>query len=125
MKTLPHNLAARLTQIDYDREMAFVAFLPKPSGDEGMGIVRLVADPDNRQGEFAIVVDPSFRNRGLGRLLMERIIAHGKQRGLGEIFGHVLEDNAPMRKLCRSLGFAEKKSADDPDVIDVTLPLQR
>jgi acetyltransferase len=125
MKTLPHNLAARLTQIDYDREMAFVAFLPKPSGDEGMGIVRLVADPDNRQGEFAIVVDPSFRNRGLGRLLMERIIAHGKQRGLGEIFGHVLEDNAPMRKLCRSLGFAEKKSADDPDVIDVTMPLQR
>ena len=123
MKTLPHDLAARLTQIDYDREMAFVARLPKPGGDEGVGIVRLLADPDNRRGEFAIVVDPGFRNRGLGRLLMERIIAHGKQRGLAEIFGHVLKDNEPMRKLCRSLGFAEKVSADEPGVIDVTLAL--
>jgi len=125
MKTLPHDLAARLTQIDYDREMAFVACLPKPGGDEDLGIVRLVADPDNRQGEFAIVVDFGFRNRGLGRLLMERIIAYAKQRGLGEIFGHVLKDNAPMRKLCESLGFAEKISADDADVLDVTLALRR
>jgi len=125
MKMLPHDLAARLTQIDYDREMAFVAFTKDASGaaDEAMAVVRLMADPDNRLGEYAVIVRSDYQRRGLGRLLMDRIIAHAKRRGIGEMFGYVLDENSPMLKLCRELGFTVKTVAGEPGVCEVRLVL--
>ena len=126
MKTLPHDLAARLTQIDYDREMALVAYTLDASGiptGEAMGVVRIMADPDNNRGEYAITVRSDFQRRGLGRILMDRIIAHALKRGIREIFGFVLEGNAAMLKLCAELGFAVTKLPDEPGVTAVTLKL--
>ncbi len=122
MKTLPHDLAARLSQIDYDREMAFVA-LPA-SGDETLGVVRLMADPDNRRGEFAVVVRSDFQRRGLGRILMDRILAYARRRGVAEIFGHVLEENSAMLNLCREFGFSIARLDAEAGVMEVTLRLK-
>ena len=126
MKTLPHDLAARLTQIDYDREMALVAYTLDASGTptgKAMGVVRVMADPDNNRGEYAIIVRSDFQRRGLGRVLMDHIVAHARKRGLREIFGYVLEGNAAMLKLCAELGFAVVKLPDEPGISLVTLKL--
>ncbi|MGB8273983.1 MAG: bifunctional acetate--CoA ligase family protein/GNAT family N-acetyltransferase [Alphaproteobacteria bacterium] len=128
MKTLPHDLAARLTQIDYDREMAFVAFSgPAGAGkeEEGevVGVVRVMSDPDNRRGEYAVIVRSDFQNRGLGHALMHHVISFAKQRGLAEIFGYVLEENAAMLKMCRELGFTVADMPADTGVAEVTLKL--
>jgi acetyltransferase len=128
MKTLPHTLAARLTQIDYDREMALVAATPlDPDAPaetvEIAGVVRIAADPDNVEGEFAIVVRSDLKGQGLGRLLMRRIIDYARSRGLGKVVGQVLRENEAMLDMCRQMGFAIDAVADDPAVMAVRLTL--
>jgi acetyltransferase len=120
---LPHAMAARLTQIDYDREMAFVLAEPgAPGAAELHGVARLAADPDNVRAEFAIIVERALSGQGLGTFLMNRLIEYARSRGIGELFGDVLVDNVVMRGLCRSLGFRE--SPADGHVVRVTLALR-
>ena len=70
LRELSHEMAARLTQIDYDREMTFVAMVPQAGGEPVMvGEARAVCDPDNLQAEFAIQVATDWQGRGLGRQL--------------------------------------------------------
>jgi acetyltransferase len=122
MRELSHRFAARLTQIDYDREMAFVATNPDDAA-EIWGVVRLTCDPDNEEGEYAVLVRSDLKGQGLGYLLMREIIAHGEARGLGAIVGDVLNDNRAMLQMCRDLGFRVKHTPDDPQIMRVTLPL--
>jgi acetyltransferase len=110
---------ARMTQIDYDREMAFVAI--RPNGDTA-GVSRLVREP-NGAGEFAIIVDPAMRGTGLARRLMERIIDWGAQEGLTRIEGQVLADNMPMKAFIRRLGFSLHRLPEERDVLDARLEL--
>jgi acetyltransferase len=107
MKDLSHSLAARLTQIDYDREMALVLTEPGAAGRGAIfAVVRIAADPDNERAEFAITVRDELAGRGVGTMLMEKIIAYARRRGVGEVFGVILRDNLPMLDIVRRLGFA-------------------
>ncbi|HVY65724.1 MAG TPA: bifunctional acetate--CoA ligase family protein/GNAT family N-acetyltransferase [Gammaproteobacteria bacterium] len=123
MKTLPHVTAARFTQIDYDREMAFVlAEHGAPGVADIHGVVRLVADPDNRSAEFAIIVERALSGLGLGGLLMRRLIDYARSRGIGGLTGDVLPDNAVMLALAASLGFKETRTTEN--VVRVSLSLE-
>src|SRR5262249_22280504 len=77
MKALPPALLARLTQIDYDREMALVA--QDPASGALSGVVRLSADPDNLRAEYAVVVRSDWKGRGLGYALMGAIIDYARE----------------------------------------------
>ncbi|HET9395314.1 MAG TPA: GNAT family N-acetyltransferase, partial [Nitrospiraceae bacterium] len=104
IRELSHTMAARLTQIDYEREMALVLTERKPAGlADVFAVVRLLTDPDGARAEFAIVVRDDLAGKGLGRLLMRRIIDYASGRGIGEIFGDVLQANARMLDLARHL----------------------
>jgi acetyltransferase len=97
---------ARFTQIDYDREMAFIATRPGADGqEETLGVARVVTDPDNVSAEFAVTVRSDLKGKGLGRLLMEKLIAYCRARGTGEITGEALPQNAPVIGLVKKLGF--------------------
>ena len=125
MPTLSHEAAARLTQIDYDREMALILTEPGVAEqDEIYGVVRLIADPDNARAEFAIIVRQAMAGRGLGTLLMRRILDYARGRGIGEVFGVVLPDNASMLRLCDKLGFDRRTNAEEPGTVLVTLVLE-
>ena len=125
MKTLSHVVAARFTQIDYDREMALVLTEPGlPGTTEIFAVVRIAADPDNERAEFAIIVTRELTGRGLGRRLMERIIAYAKAHGIGEIFGDVLRENDRMLGLCDRLGFRRSTEVGEPGIVRVTLDLR-
>lgn len=124
MKVLPHSLAARLTQLDYDREMALVLVdEPRPGALELCGGVRITADADNDRAEFAIMLRREMTGLGLGPLMMRRIIDYARKRGIREIFGEILSENTPMLRLCRALGFSTKRMLDDPGVIIASLAL--
>ncbi len=118
LSALPKALRLRLTQIDYDREMAFVLL----QGAEIIGVARIAADPDNERAEFAVVVRSDLKGRGLGRLLMDRIVEYARCRGIGELFGHVLPENTIMLSLCRDLGCA--LSQDASGAVQARLPLR-
>ncbi|MGE0859798.1 MAG: GNAT family N-acetyltransferase [Gammaproteobacteria bacterium] len=125
MKLMDHLTAARFSQIDYDRQMALVLTGPNDDGaQEIVGVVRLIEDPDREEAEFAIIIERRLGGRGLGRHMMNRIIAYARARGVGEIYGEVLADNFRMLNLCRSLGFRERKTVEEPGVVRVTLRLR-
>ena len=116
---ISHALAARLTQIDYDREMALVAQRERTV----LGIARYFADPDRLSAEYAIAVRSDWKGRGVGYLLMNRLIAVARQYGVRQLVGEVLRENRPMLAMCRELGFAVASDPDDPSVVRVTKPL--
>ncbi len=118
-----HAQLARMTQIDYDREMAFVAVERAEDGREAtLGVVRAVADPDNQEAEFAIIVRSDLKQRGLGRLLMRKIIHYCHHRGTRRLVGQVLPDNVNMLRLAREYGF--EFGALDADGVTLSLRLQ-
>jgi acetyltransferase len=119
----PRQLA-RMTQIDYDREMAFIATRQDQGGEETLAVVRAVADPDRTQAEFAILVRSDLKGRGLGALLMRKLIRYCRERGIGELVGDVLASNARMLALARDLGCGIESGAD-ATVKRVRLPLSR
>jgi acetyltransferase len=122
VKTIGHAFIARLTQIDYGRSIALLAL------DEGsgklIGVVRLHADPDHRNGEYAILLRSDCKGIGLGWALMELIIEYARKEGLRRITGQVLRDNVTMLKMCRELGFAVEEDTDDRNLFAVSLDLK-
>lgn len=123
VKELDHRMAARLTQIDYDREMALVLVDPAAGDTEILGVMRISADADGARAEYAGAVRSDKKGEGFGRLLLEEILAYAAKRGIAEVWGEVLAENAPMLGLVRKLGFAIAKSDDDPSIMIVTKPL--
>ena len=115
---------ARLTQIDYEREMAFVAVADDgPGGAETLGVARAVTDPENERAEFGIVVRSDLKGQGLGQLLFEKIIRYCRSRGTQQLMGDVLRENTGMLALARRSGFALGRSPET-GAVRVTLDLQ-
>jgi len=111
---MSHRDMARLTQIDYDREMAFIATAKNAHGEpETLGVVRTLTDPDNTVAEYAIIARSDLKGQGLGRKLMQKMIDYCKARGTREIIGQILPDNRPMISLARSLGFSAKYDSEE------------
>jgi acetyltransferase len=113
-KALTPSQLARFTQIDYDREMAFIATRAGADGaPETLAVARAVADPDNLCAEFAVLVRSDLKGAGLGRLLMTELIAYCRARGTGAIIGETLSDNHGMQALARALGFTLTRDGDE------------
>ncbi|WP_048861338.1 GNAT family N-acetyltransferase, partial [Acidisphaera rubrifaciens] len=127
VRELSADMMVRLTQVDYDREMAFVAVRPPQAGDaEGgdtVGVARLVCEADCRSAEFAVIVQPDMKGRGLASHLMRRLFDWARRRGIAEIVGQVLADNAPMLAFVRRLGFSVHRMPGEEDVMEVRLAL--
>ncbi|MEJ8826697.1 GNAT family N-acetyltransferase [Variovorax humicola] len=124
-RELPRSELARLTQIDYDREMAFIAEDVDAGGRaETLGVARTVSDPDNTEAEFAIIVRSDLNSAGLGRLLFQQLIEHARSRGTGRLVGIVLRENARMLNLARAMGFADDHTEPaNSDQRRIVLPL--
>ena len=117
-------MLVRFTQIDYDREMAFVAITDDGGGAKPRSASRATSPTRTaRSCEFAIVVADDWQGRGLGRRLMAQLIDVARARGLARMVGHILATNRSMLTLASSLGFTVGESPDDPTVRRATLTL--
>jgi acetyltransferase len=121
MKQFTHEFIARLTQLDYARAMAFVAF--DETTGEMVGVVRLHSDSIYETGEYAILLRSDLKGRGLGWALMQLIIEYARSEGLKTISGDVLHDNTTMLAMCRGLGFEVKSDPHEHAICNVTLTL--
>ncbi|MFN3075954.1 MAG: GNAT family N-acetyltransferase, partial [Alphaproteobacteria bacterium] len=121
---LPHSELARLTQIDYDREMAFIVTSCVSGGEMStLGVIHTITDPDNNHAEFAIVVRSDLKGRGLGRVLFDKMIRYCRARGTRKMVGQVLLENARMLRFIESLGF-QRRGLVDNGIVEVELSLQ-
>jgi acetyltransferase len=121
MKQFSHEFIARLTQLDYARAMAFVAF--DEATGEMVGVVRIHSDSIYESGEYAILLRSDLKGRGLGWMLMKLIIDYAKSEGLKHISGDVLHENTVMLAMCRSLGFEIEADPVEHDICHVRLAL--
>lgn len=122
LRTLSHVQAARFTQLDYDREMAFVLTdRGRPGEAEIYAEVRLATEADNRWAEFSVIVRHDLTRLGLGRRLMCHLIEYARSRGIGELRGDILRENTPMLALCRALNFEVRADPDDTTMMRASL----
>lgn len=106
IRELQPSQLARLTQVDYDREMAFIATRQREDGTfETLGVARAIADPDNVTAEFAVIVRSDIKGQGLGKILMDKLIRYCRSRGTQEIVGEALTHNQRVLNLTSHLGF--------------------
>ena len=105
-RSVPHSELARYSQIDYDREMTFIAVGHQNLSQPLMaGEVRAVCDPDNFLAEFAVQVAADWQGKGLGRVLLEKLIGYLRARGIERVVGQCLTENSAMARLARECGF--------------------
>ncbi|MBI9090651.1 MAG: bifunctional acetate--CoA ligase family protein/GNAT family N-acetyltransferase [Desulfobacterium sp.] len=105
MKQLSKWMLIRLTQVDYDREVALIALVDTPSGRKMAGVARVIREANGKNGEFAVAVADQWQGRGIGASLLKRCLRLSKQKGLGTVWGLVIAENRQMLKLGKKLGF--------------------
>ncbi|MCC7359327.1 MAG: bifunctional acetate--CoA ligase family protein/GNAT family N-acetyltransferase [Anaerolineales bacterium] len=116
-----HERLSRICFIDYAREMALVAERAVPGTDghqladrEILGVGRLSrTGPSNAEAEFAILVADNFQGQGLGSELLRRLVAIGREEGIGRIIGYISTENDAMQNIARKVGFTVRHAKDD------------
>ncbi len=120
-----HDELASWTQIDYNREMAFIVSalrLDGTPGEETLGVVRASTDADNISAEFAVVMLDELQGEGLGALLMQKMINYCRSRGTLRLMGTTMTSNFGMQRLAKKLGFANAYNAEE-EAIEMILML--
>jgi acetyltransferase len=123
MIKITREYVERLTTVDFSRDMALAAALMLEDREVLIGVARYVLESGGRACEFALVIADAWQGRGIGRRMMEKLIAVAHGRGLETIYGDVLATNQPMLAFCRRLGFTLERIPDDPTVTRATLKL--
>lgn len=116
-RSLSPTMLARFTQVDYERELALIA-LPADAPAPMIGVARYSPNPDGESCEFAVTVADAWHGRGVGTLLMARLIEAAKATGYRRMTGSVLAANSGMLRLARELGFELKRNPESPDIVD-------
>lgn len=123
-RELPRSELARLVQIDYDREMAFVVLEAQPDGTQRtLGVVRAVADPDNVEAEFAIILAAEVQGQGLGQRLLDKMVGYLQGHGTQRLVALVLRENTGMRELATQAGFRLDTPGSDHEALRYVLDL--
>ncbi|BDM64486.1 protein lysine acetyltransferase [Shewanella sp. NFH-SH190041] len=121
---MTHEEMAVLTQIDYAREMAFIAIAHQHNGEElTLGAVRAAIDPDNTEAEFAMAVRSDQQGLGIGRLLLEKLIRYYRNNHTRVLTGFTMFENRNMASLAKSLGFSVSFDMEE-QLIKMVLPLE-
>ncbi|MGY3929164.1 bifunctional acetate--CoA ligase family protein/GNAT family N-acetyltransferase [Aeromonas simiae] len=120
---LGHEELARMTQIDYEREMAFVAVGQEaPYQGQILAVVRAISTPDLQDAEFAVLVRSDLKGQGLGRIMMEKMVRYARDKGIGQLSGLTMPSNRGMIALARKVGFEVSVSLED-NLVSMVLPL--
>jgi acetyltransferase len=121
---LTPEMIVRFTQIDYDREMAFIAITEDEHKITELAVGRYLMNPDGQSVEFALVVADDCHNLGIGTRLMTSLMQSAKAKGLLFFEGEVLAINQPMLSLVTKLGFSTEAIAQDQDIVRVVKDLR-
>lgn len=111
----------RLTDIDYEHEMALIATLCRDDGEEQIGVARYVREGDG--AEFALVIADRYQRRGVGSLLLSGLVGHARHVGVRHLWGIALATNYRIREFARKHGFDLASDPHDATITRITMPL--
>ena len=123
VKTLSPEILARFTQIDYDREIAFVALDEREVQERMLGVANIIGEPDGKRGEFSVLIGDPWQGTGIGAKLLLQCLRIARERGMEMVWGTVLAENSYMVALGKKLGFTVQKG-DDPSEYKLTIDLK-
>lgn len=106
------DMLKRLTDVDYARDMAFVALHHEAGEKREIGVSRFCLSDDGTSCECAVAVSDEWQGRGLGYLLMRHLIEVARHRGIKRMYSFDNAANQKMRDLAKSLGFSRKVDQD-------------
>ena len=92
--------------------MAFVATIRKNGRETEIGVGRYAPNSKADIREMAVTIADEWQHQGLGKLLVEQLIASARDYGVKQLYSVELSDNAAMRDLAHDLGMS---MACDPD----------
>lgn len=113
VKHLTPREIAELCDIDYESRMAYVAIDEGRDGETAVGVSRYAVDPDGQGSEFAVTVADAWQSRGLGTLLMRKLIDYARAHRVKRLYSIDAADNDRMRRLARDLGMRAQRDPDD------------
>ncbi|MBO1924832.1 bifunctional acetate--CoA ligase family protein/GNAT family N-acetyltransferase [Thiomicrorhabdus sp. 6S3-12] len=117
VKSLSQEMLVRFTQIDYDQEMAFIAYCEEDGHPKELGVTRYSINPDGKTAEFALVVHDGYQHQGIGTQLLECLIEDARRKGLDKLNGEVLKQNQGMLALAEQFGFQLSPCTEDKGII--------
>jgi RimJ/RimL family protein N-acetyltransferase len=99
MQRLPPDWAHLLANVDYQRRLALLAELGPKEAPELIGVARYEPTERPDTAEIAFVIQDGWQNRGLGRILLEELLAAAEARGVRRFRAYVLASNVRMLDL--------------------------
>lgn len=118
------ELVSRLTDVDFEHDVAFAAIEHSDGRDHIVGVARYSVDATGDNCECAVTVADAWREKGLGTVLMRHLIELARERGMRSMYSVDAVDNVDMRDLARFLGFQTHLDPEDPHLYVHRLDLQ-
>ena len=118
-----HSRLARLSFIDYDRDIALVLEAKNTDGNPFIiAIGRLSRFANFEEAELSLVVSDAYQRQGIGTELVNRLIDIGRKEGLAQITASTLPQNNGMKSVFKKQGFA-LNFIQDEGIVQATLSL--
>ncbi len=115
LKRISRSMLVKLSQIDYDREIALCAFAGEGYARKLIGVARIIFLPDGKTGEFAVVVADDWHGKGIGATLLKQALTSAKKYGLSVVTGLVMTNNAAMLAMGQKIGFSVARDSDSAE----------
>jgi GNAT superfamily N-acetyltransferase len=87
--------------------------------DRVVAMANLLAEGD--LGEIAVLVEDAWQRRGIGTVLLRRLMAHAERSGFAAVVAHTGADNVGMQRTLRRIGHGT--TDHDGNLVSVTLPI--
>jgi GNAT superfamily N-acetyltransferase len=113
----------RLCDVDGRHSMAFVATVQENGRETEIGVSRYAEGSSDGVGEMAVTIADAWQHKGLGRSLVQRLIAYAKTHGVKRLYSVDLADNVAMRDLARELGMNVRRDPGDANQVIYSLTL--
>jgi len=121
ISAISHEELVRYCNIDYDRELSFVAVILTGNQERLIGEARISKLPDQENAEMAVLVGDQWQGKGIGKELCTHCLKIAKELGIKKMWMEILKGNTRMLYRAEKLGF--KKTIIDEDSVRVVLDL--
>lgn len=121
--TPSEKLLEELTNVDHDQREAFIATIETPDSIIEIGVSRYALEEDGKSAECAVVVADDWQKRGLGTLLLNRLIESARARNIEQLFSIDSASNSKLHEVARNMGWECQRDPGDTTQVIYTLDL--